>query len=479
MEQWLTAAERIGLQGEAAVAFIREQQEVARIERQERRAEADEQRAEAERQHQRQMELLQVNGPRQERNEENPVIKKAPKLPAFSDGSDDLDSYLQRFERFARANEWNVNTWAVALGALLTGRALEVYSRLSDAAANDYGQLKDALRTRYNLTEKGYRDKFQNCKPENEETPDQYLFRMKLYFENWIKLSSAESTFEGLRDLIIKERYINSCPKDVAIHIRERCPESLEEIIKMSETYLIAHNKQLATDTSMKDQSTVKKDEIKCSKCNKVGHKTDECKEKTVDWRKDRKCFHCQRFGHEQKDCRLRMKAAAATEVSMMEDDGEPTIDASVCSVTSSNIIEKIVLANGLTVDVIVDPLEKSDTVNGNMPVADGMIGSLPVETLRDSGCSGVIVKDKFVTENQYTGKYGHMRLADNSKKRAPMAKILIDTPFYTGEVEAICLHDAAYDLIIGNIPGVLPPDKPIDNWVARKKNLKDQLKVS
>ena len=44
---------------------------------------------------------------------------KAPKLPSFVDGKDDLDAYLQRFERFA-------------------GRALEVYLRLSEEAAQDY-----------------------------------------------------------------------------------------------------------------------------------------------------------------------------------------------------------------------------------------------------------------------------------------------------------------------------------------------------
>ena len=31
---------------------------------------------------------------------------KAPKLPTFVDGKDDLDAYLQRFERFAETAKW-------------------------------------------------------------------------------------------------------------------------------------------------------------------------------------------------------------------------------------------------------------------------------------------------------------------------------------------------------------------------------------
>ena len=70
---------------------------------------------------------------------------KAPKLPAFADSKDDLDAYLQRFERFAYTAKWNRTGWASKLSALLSGRALEVYSRLSEEAARDYGKVKIAL----------------------------------------------------------------------------------------------------------------------------------------------------------------------------------------------------------------------------------------------------------------------------------------------------------------------------------------------
>ena len=76
---------------------------------------------------------------------------KLPKLPTFVDGKDDLDSYLQRFERFAKNNNWDQSTWSTSLSALLTGRALDVYFRLSETAAVDYKQLKEALLKGMNL----------------------------------------------------------------------------------------------------------------------------------------------------------------------------------------------------------------------------------------------------------------------------------------------------------------------------------------
>ena len=53
-----------------------------------------------------------------------------------------------------------------------------------------------------------------------------------------------------------------------------------------------------------------------------------------------------------------------------------------------------------------------------NMPVVQGRIGSQTVETLRDSGCNGVIIKRKFVNNSWLTGGYGSITMADQSKNR-------------------------------------------------------------
>ena len=82
---------------------------------------------------------------------------KAPKLPSFVDGKDDLDAYLQRFERFATIAKWDRAGWATKLSALLSGRAIDVYSCLSEEAAFDHDKMKIALMKRYDYTEDSYR----------------------------------------------------------------------------------------------------------------------------------------------------------------------------------------------------------------------------------------------------------------------------------------------------------------------------------
>ena len=85
---------------------------------------------------------------------------KSPKLPSFIDEKDELDSYLLRFERYAENASWEKDTWAIKLSALLTGRAMDVYTRMSDADASDYDKLKKALKVQLHrrwLQEDGYR----------------------------------------------------------------------------------------------------------------------------------------------------------------------------------------------------------------------------------------------------------------------------------------------------------------------------------
>ena len=92
------------------------------------------------------------------------------------------------------------------------------------------------------------------------------------------------------------------------------------------------------------------------------------------------------------------------------------------------------------------------------MPVETGYVGHHKLSVLRDSGCSSAVVKQSLVDPKQMTGKYKHCVLIDGTVKRVEVAKIYVDTPFNEGELEALCMENPIYDLIIGNIAGVQDP---------------------
>ncbi len=88
------------------------------------------------------------------------------------------------------------------------------------------------------------------------------------------------------------------------------------------------------------------------------------------------------------------------------------------------------------------------------MPIVEGLVGNAKVETLRDVACIGVIIKQQFVREDQYTGEYGFIQFVDHNVRRVRKARVAIDTPYLSGTVEALCLKTPICDAIIGNIPG-------------------------
>ena len=103
--------------------------------------------------------------------------------------------------------------------------------------------------------------------------------------------------------------------------------------------------------------------------------------------------------------------------------------------------------------------------IKNNLLVLSGKVGVKKVEVLRDTGCSGVIVRRELVDETDLTEEMGHIMTVDRTLKRALMAKAEVDTPFYVGTVEALCLHDPLFDLIIENVPGARRSDDPNLEW--------------
>lgn len=81
-------------------------------------------------------------------------------IPQFNDARDDLDAYLQRFERTAAGLDWPQQKWATTLSLCLTGEALTVVGRMSPADALDYSKVKLALMQRFRYTKEGYRERF-------------------------------------------------------------------------------------------------------------------------------------------------------------------------------------------------------------------------------------------------------------------------------------------------------------------------------
>lgn len=119
---------------------------------------------------------------------------KLQKLPVFDDVHDKMDSFLHRFERYAGAQNWGEENWAINLSALLRGKALDVYALMLKTDALNYQSLKTALLRRLNRRTMGLRKSLDLV---DLNVKHLHIFGESSYFDRWLEKAKVPRSFEG------------------------------------------------------------------------------------------------------------------------------------------------------------------------------------------------------------------------------------------------------------------------------------------
>ena len=141
------------------------------------------------------------------------------------------------------------------MSALLQGKALDVYSRMSVDETSAYDKVKPALLKRYETTEDGYRVKFRTSQPEKSETPSQFASRISSYFTRWVELTGITQDYDGLVDLLVREQFLQCCPKEMATVLKEHSIKNLGELASLAEKYIEARGNNSFTNCVGKNNS--------------------------------------------------------------------------------------------------------------------------------------------------------------------------------------------------------------------------------
>jgi len=394
-----------------------------------------------------------------------------PKLPMFREKHDDIDSFLFRFESHATSLKWDRTQWVVYLSALLEGNALSLYHSLSSNTDGlvSYENLKENLLKKFQCTADGFRKRFRESRPDQNETFQTYGIELTRLLDRWIALSNTEKTVKGLMNLILGEQFLESVSNELATFIREKDLTSFDDMIKQAEAFRLARpGKNLARKSpstifaaaaESRDEQSLSSGSFRssfrgrrqgfrnrvpyrgqqrgggrgrgsnssipladrtCDLCGEKGHATATCPLKSS----PNPCFICGIGGHRARECPLK-KVQKANAVL-----GEPEV---LCSVLQSAV--------------------------GRLQLEAGYVNQQSCSVLRDTGATICGVRKRLVHLDQYTGEDVRCVLFDGGVKVFPVAKVVVQSPYFLGELACCVLEDPVADLIIGNLPGLSKVD--------------------
>ncbi|KAA0202274.1 hypothetical protein HAZT_HAZT006694 [Hyalella azteca] len=142
-----------------------------------------------------------------------------------------------------------------------------------------------------------------------------------------------------------------------------------------------------------------------------------------------RKCYSSGSMGHFARHCPEKRKSKYDRQ---LRDEGPRTKD--------SNLNVNASLSN--------------PEFNNCLPISHGFCNGKSVRVLRDTGATVVVVRRSLVPEGSISKETARLTFADEHSVNAPKAMIDLKCPHFTGRVEALCLTDIPFDVLLGNIPG-------------------------
>ena len=416
-----------------------------------------------------------------------------PKLPAFRDKTDDIDSYLFRFETHATALKWDRTHWVTYLSVLLEGTALTLFHSLSDTEDGTvtYEQLKSALLKKFQCTPEGFRKRFRESKPTAGEPFETYAVELRRLADRWISLSKVEKTYEGLLGLILSEQLLQSVSHDLATFLCEKDERSFQNLIKSAESYRHAHpNKNLArrSEATVFGSVASVRDEHRPSEhfgptnsfrghggyqsgpsrfWNRRGFDSTRrsrgdgrfrgqaTRKEMVDTGRSgnqssttKCCFLCKQPGHFHQACPWKSRKNPCRICNFSHPPDQCPFHKAVA---------KESMACALAPPSVRPEVDCSlqESFSGKLHLQSGTVNGVRCSVLRDTGATVCAVRKRLVQPCQLLGSSVRCVSFGGREEEFPLAKVSVDSPYFSGEMTCCVLDTPVADFIVGSVPQV------------------------
>ncbi|KYO27357.1 hypothetical protein Y1Q_0021272 [Alligator mississippiensis] len=121
-------------------------------------------------------------------------------------GEDDVEAYLEAFERAVMATKWDPGSWTAKLGPLIIGPTQAAYRASNRTEDSDYSKVKAAILYRLEISPETYRHKFRAKKGPEYSQPRLLVQTLRDLVKRW--LQPEEHTVKEVVDKKILEQFL-------------------------------------------------------------------------------------------------------------------------------------------------------------------------------------------------------------------------------------------------------------------------------
>ena len=414
------------------------------------------------------------------------ITKHIRLVPPFQEK--EVDKYFLHFEKVAENLKWPKEHWTLLLQSVTIGKAREIYTQLTVQQSSSYDTVKELILKAYELVPEAYRQKFRNCKKENEQTHVEFARTKEQLFDRWCSSKKIGSDHEKLRQLMLVEEFKRCINSDIKSFLDEKQVETLEAAARLADDYALTHKVSFINKSNPSRRPFFPHSGSKHSPSNPPGShsQTITPKPKPSGENKDQNplsqpiCNYCKRTGHIISEC-LHLKRKKEKQEGL-----KPTGLTSLRSKPQSCVKEEDPIQTERpetdSVMEIYEPFLSDGFVSLNSDYAQ----STPIKILRDTGASqSLILADTLpFSEKTSSGTSVLIQGVECGFVNVPLHNIYLSSDLVTGlvavgirpslpfkGVHLLLGNDLAGDKVVVNpllttIPCLDQPPDPIEQEI-------------
>ena len=180
------------------------------------------------------------------------VTKHTRLVPPFQ--KKEVDKYFLHFEKVAETFKWRKEHWTSLLQSVVIGKVREIYTQLSLEQSSDYAKVEEFILKAYELVPEAYRQKFRNCRKENDQTHVEFARTEEQLFDRWCSSKNIGSDYPKLRQLMLVEVFKRCINSNAKSFLDEKEVETLEKAARLADDNTLTHKVSFVSKANPRKQ---------------------------------------------------------------------------------------------------------------------------------------------------------------------------------------------------------------------------------